>query len=258
MKRILLTLTVLLIALKTFAQTVSYPDIERKGENDIYIKTVTTTDHYTQITFVYINSKSEGHYILLNLPGHKDAYYIKANGQTYKLLSTQNIGNSNGITEAMPGKIVEFSARFERLPSYTTSFDLIEGISGTWDFYGVQLKKSEKASSSSTKFRVDYNYISVYDPKTKTWGEWQSGDNTFVININEKGDIAHFKANGETVIYKKLSGVEEGYTEMGNHHYQIIEALDDDGDVFRFQLFDDTSIGLKMMWDSFMIQFVKM
>ena len=258
MKKTLLILTVLLFAIKTFAQSVSYPDIDRKGEKDVYIKTVNTTDYYTQITFVYKNTKSEGHYILLNPPGHKDAYYIKANGQTYKLLSTQNIGNTNGITAAMPGELVEFSARFERLPSYTFQFDLIEGSSGTWDFYGVQLKKSETTSSSATKFRIDYNYIAVYDPETETWGEWQSGDNTFVININEKGDIAHLKANGETVIYKKLSGVEEGYTEKGNKHYQIIKALDEDGDVFRFQLFDDTSLGLKMMWGSFMIQFVMM
>jgi len=63
------------------------------------------------------------------------------------------------------------------------------------------------------------------------------------------------KANGETVIYKKLSGVEQGYTDKGNHHYQIIKALDEDGDVFRFQFFDDRSIGLKMMWGNFMIQF---
>ncbi|MHA3047728.1 hypothetical protein JSO59_010290 [Riemerella anatipestifer] len=105
------------------------------------------------------------------------------------------------------------------------------------------------------KFRVDYNYVAAYDPKTETWGEWQEGDNTFVININSNGDIAHLKANGETVIYKKLSGVEEGYTDKGYHHYQIIKALDEDGDVFRFQIFDDKSIGLKMMWGKFMIQF---
>ena len=52
--------------------------------------------------------------------------------------------------------------------------------------------------------------------------------------------------------------MEEGYTKKGDKHYQIINALDEDGDVFRFQLFDDTSLGLKMMWGSFMIQFVKM
>jgi len=108
---------------------------------------------------------------------------------------------------------------------------------------------------SQNKFRVDYDYIAIFDPETDSWGEWLEGDNTFVLNINERGDIAHIKANGETVIYKKLTGVEEGYTKQGNNHYQIISALDENGDVFQFQIFDDTSIGLKMMWGKFIVQF---
>jgi hypothetical protein len=109
---------------------------------------------------------------------------------------------------------------------------------------------------SQDKFRRDYNYIAVFDSGTETWGEWQPGDNTFVFNINERNDVAHLKANGETVIYKKLSGVEEGYTD--SHHYQIISALDEEGDVFRFQIFDDPNIGLKMMWSNFIIQFASL
>jgi hypothetical protein len=108
---------------------------------------------------------------------------------------------------------------------------------------------------SQEKFRIDYNYVAVYDPDTESWSDWKEGDNTFVININERGDIAHVKANGETVVYKKLTGVEEGYATEKSHHYQIISALDEDGDVFRFQIFDDPSVGLKMMWGNFMIQF---
>lgn len=102
-------------------------------------------------------------------------------------------------------------------------------------------------TNEPNKFRVDYNYVAFYDSDKGKWSEWESGDNTFVININNRGDIAHLKPNGENVIYKRLSGVEEGYTTNSYHHYQIIRALDDDGDVFQFQLFDDKSIGLKMM-----------
>jgi hypothetical protein len=117
--------------------------------------------------------------------------------------------------------------------------------------------KTTKDEQQVKKFRLDHNYITLYDPSTETWGDWKEGDNIFVININSKGDIAHLKANGETVVYKKLSGVEEGYTDKGEHHYQILKALDEDGDVFKFQLSDDTSVGLKMMWGKLMVQFVK-
>jgi hypothetical protein len=110
-------------------------------------------------------------------------------------------------------------------------------------------------ASGQDKFRVDYNYVAVYSPSTDTWSDWEKGDNTFVVNINDRGDIAHLKANGETVIYKRISGVREGYTTKGYDHYQIIDALDEAGDVFSFQIFDDTSIGLKMMWGNFIIQF---
>lgn len=106
------------------------------------------------------------------------------------------------------------------------------------------------------KFRVDYDLFTFYNPKTKTWSEWEEIDNTFVININQNGDIAHFKANGEIATYKKLSSVVNGYTN-DKKHFQIIKALDDTGNIFRFQFFDDREIGLKMRWGEFMIQFAK-
>ncbi len=257
MKRLAIVFLVFLFAIQAFAQTYPYPEVRMKTENDVFIKEVKSSNYATEITFIYKNNEEEGNYIYLNLPGHKDAYYIKANGVKYKLLGTKNISNIDGVTLVMPGDVIEFSAKFQKIPTNITNFDLIEGMSGEWNFYGVQLEKSETSVKSVSKFRNDYNYVTIYDPKTDTWGEWKQGDNTFVININDKGDIAHLKANGETVIYKKLSGVEEGYTEEENKHYQLIKALDEDGDVFRFQLFDDPSIGLKLMWGKFMIQFAK-
>ncbi len=110
---------------------------------------------------------------------------------------------------------------------------------------------------SQEKFRIDYTYVSFYDSEKETWGDWQEGSNTFVINVNQRGDIAHLMANGETVVYKRLTDVEEGHTTEENHHYQIIKALDDKGDVFSFQIFDDKSIGLKLMYGNFMVQFAE-
>ena len=110
------------------------------------------------------------------------------------------------------------------------------------------------SNGQSNKFRVDYNLVSIYDSDTQTWSDFKSGYNTFVINCNSNGDIMHIKANGSKVIYRKLSGSESKYTKTGDH-YQIISALDDDGDKFRFQIFDEKSIGLKMIYKNIMIQF---
>lgn len=110
---------------------------------------------------------------------------------------------------------------------------------------------------SQNKFRIDYNYFAIYDTKTETWDEWKKGDNTFVINVNERGDIAHIKGNGKSVIYRKLSGAKDGYTNNGHKHYQTVEALDEDGDSFTFQIFDETNIGLKMIYRNIVIQFKK-
>lgn len=260
MRKAIFFLVFLFVCFDLFSQNASYPDVTRKGEKDVYIRSVVTTDYYTRINFIYNNSKPKGHYIFLNLPGDEDAYFIIANGKRYNLLSTENIGNSDGITIAMPDEIVEFSAMFEKLPTYIEEFDLIEGANGPWDFYGVKLDSPSSTSEHGKpeKFRVDYNYVAIFDSNSETWSDWEKGDNTFVININDRGDIAHLRADGENLVYKKLSSVEEGYTEEGNYHYQIIEALDEEGDVFSLQIFDDVSIGLKMIWGSVMIQFARL
>ena len=40
--------------------------------------------------------------------------------------------------------------------------------------------------------------------------------------------------------------------------YQIISAVDDDGDRFLFQVFDDIKIGIKMIYGDVMMQFAKL
>ncbi len=109
---------------------------------------------------------------------------------------------------------------------------------------------------SQDNFRVDYSQISIYDSETEKWTDWQDGYNTFVINYNENGDIAHCKANGDKVVYSRISKkIEEGYTTKENEYYQIINALDEDGVTFSFQFFDNRKIGLKLIYSNIMIQF---
>jgi peroxiredoxin len=68
--------------------------------------------------------------------------------------------------------------------------------------------------------------------------------------------MAHLLPSGETSIYRKIEGLEEGYATTGEH-YQMITVIDEDGDILRIQLFDDIAVGLKIIFsnNSGMIQF---
>ena len=113
------------------------------------------------------------------------------------------------------------------------------------------------SDNSSSKFRVDMNRVSIYDKATDTWSEWNEGYNTFIINANQNKDIIHIKASGEEVNYRRTSQtVTRDYTKDGEG-YQTIYAIDDNGNKFMFQVFDDKKIGIKMIYGDVMIQFAK-
>lgn len=111
-------------------------------------------------------------------------------------------------------------------------------------------------ASAQDQFRADFNHVTFYDPETTTWSEWETASHTLVFNINANKDIKHYTAKGEVLIYRNMGNLEEDYTASGKH-YQIIEALDDQGNEIRIQLFDDPSIGMKIINGEFMVQFAK-
>lgn len=118
-------------------------------------------------------------------------------------------------------------------------------------------RSREASNESSDKFRVDMNYVSIYDNDKGKWSDWKEGDNTFIINANANKDIIHIKASGSEVNYRRTSqNVESKYTSDGKS-YQIINAIDDNGNHFQFQLFDDLKLGIKMMYEDVIIQFAK-
>lgn len=109
--------------------------------------------------------------------------------------------------------------------------------------------------NAQDRFRVDCTHVSIYNPDTEEWSDWKDGNNTFVININDNGDIMHYKPNGNKVTYRKVSDVEKDKT-SSNNEYQIITVIDEDGEEFMFQLFNDRNIGVKFIFKGRgMIQF---
>ncbi len=115
----------------------------------------------------------------------------------------------------------------------------------------------QSTTSSSGKFRVDMNYVAIYNSSKEEWSEWEKGYNTFVINANENKDIIHILPSGKEVNYRRISQNVERHATSDGKEYQIINCLDDNGDKFQFQVFDDYKIGIKMIYGSGIIQFAK-
>lgn len=105
------------------------------------------------------------------------------------------------------------------------------------------------------KFRADYNYICFYDSDTKSWSDWMPAEHTLIFNYNANNDIVHFTAKGEMITYRNTGSKDEGDT--NGNHYQTLELIDEDGNFIRIQLFDDPTIGMKIIWEDQMIQFAK-
>jgi len=98
--------------------------------------------------------------------------------------------------------------------------------------------------NAQDRFRVDYNRMSIYNPRTGQWSETEIANHTFVLNINDNNDIMHYKANGSRVTYRNVTKiVEKGKTSDGIG-YQLLILLDENGEEFQFRIFDDLSIGV--------------
>lgn len=131
-----------LICQLTYGQTYYNPRCKSQAETNLKITKIERGDYFMTIDFEFVRTEEKAVYIFLNPSNSDGAYYIKANGKTYKLLSTTGIGNANGITVAHQNMPVNFSAKFEAIPKNINLFDLIEGKTGSWHFYGIQLSGS--------------------------------------------------------------------------------------------------------------------
>jgi len=158
----------LLITQYSFGQTYVYPKCNSQAENDLKIVKITRGDYSTTIDFQLVRT-AQAIYVFLSAPNTDGAYYIRAEGKTYKLTSTNNIGNTNGITIANQHKPLNFSATFEAIPKSVTQFDLIEGGStGSWHFYGISLNSSNISTNET-----NYSYPKKWDEE-KLKEYWQN------------------------------------------------------------------------------------
>lgn len=210
-KKIKLILGIFLFLTQTtFGQTYNYPKCNSQADTDLKIVKVTRGDNSTIIDFEYIRSEAKGIYIFLSPPNTDGAYYIKADGNIYKLTSTYGIGNSDGITGASQYKPINFSATFEAIPKTVTQFDLIEGGStGSWHFYGIQLNSTQ----SSTEECDNIKYI----PKSS-----KPDFKTMLAGVKYAVIVNRAKINGHVPAFNALVEYLQG---MG---FESVEYLGDD------------------------------
>jgi hypothetical protein len=111
-------------------------------------------------------------------------------------------------------------------------------------------------TAQNDKFRLDYDLVAFNFLDGENWTDYKQGTNIFIVNINSNGDILHIRADQQKVIYTRLSkDIEQG--ESSGEPYQWVEYLDEEGNIFIFQLFNNPQIGLKFIYTDYIIQFAK-
>jgi len=136
------------------AQSISYPKVGSQTEEDIDIMDIAWMHDATVIHFAYANTKDYEHYIYLSPPGHKEAMFIEAGGIKYKLKKVEGIATKDKVTFAKHRLIIEFYAYFEKVPYKYKNLNLIEGLSGSWNFYNIALPISGKEAYDNNHFQT--------------------------------------------------------------------------------------------------------
>ena len=129
-------------SLESIAQSYSrieYPYVDKSTTDYVYIKCIELTGYQTRIDFIACYS---GNYIFLEKVGERNAMYIRIGSRKYKLRGTYGIASTDRVTYCQPGDFLEFTAYFDPIPdNERENFDLIEGIDGSWNFYGVSISQ---------------------------------------------------------------------------------------------------------------------
>ncbi len=157
MKRLIITILTVLSHLLINAQQINSITVSYQSSNQIMISSVYIGDNSTIIDFKYTiqDGNERPHLVKIGL----ETFYIEINQKKYKLKETIGISNNRfNNHQYEPGQVLTFSAIFDPIPSNTIFFNLIEGIGGTWNFYGVSLNSNEIC-----QINVDEGRINGYD-----------------------------------------------------------------------------------------------
>ncbi len=116
-----------------------------KSRPEFVIRSVVQGSDFTCIRFAMTAKDRDRNFYLYEGSDASSAYRIVAEGTQYMLTGLKGVGNNNHPTVVKMGSTLEFEARFEKMPDYITSFDLIEGTNGNgFDFKGVSIIPATK------------------------------------------------------------------------------------------------------------------
>ena len=113
-----------------------------------------------------------------------------------------------------------------------------------------------QAQEENDQFRRDYNQFAMKIDREGNWTEWEETSVSFVFNYGKNNDIALFKGDGDSEIFRRVSPVRKGTTTDGVE-YEILDVIDDEGEFFSIQLYGDRALGLKFIHPSgLLLQFI--
>jgi lipopolysaccharide export LptBFGC system permease protein LptF len=111
----------------------------------------------------------------------------------------------------------------------------------------------ELTQDKPERFTLEFSHVATYDNETSEWSDWIKIKNSFTFNANKNGDIVHEIGGSETKIFTKNSTIKT--EKLDGNEFQIFDAIDFQGNRVRIQVYNDESLGVKLIYDSIIFQF---
>ncbi len=130
-------------------------------------------------------------------------------------------------------------------------------------FYGFTIKSNTvlpivknnltKPVAKNNPFKLVFQQY-AFKSENKDWEDWKKGQNIFIINYNDNGDVLHYLSGGTKKLYTMRKGWEK--TTKYNEDYSIAEFITDDGEEISIQVYYAPRTFIKIISvGSYIIQF---